>query len=151
MATLVIFFSNNGSENITIVCRKLIKVWGKQGQICIEIHKQFGMTAYTYPHSPAFFNVHFSWHHLPSLLPEPTQLIDEWVRVAHHSTTLPLPHRFHYIVILNYQQRWTGKDDWHIPVSGAAQAWLSSVFWQALLYAVPDRRGPAKCLAKGLH
>lgn len=35
--------------------------------------------------------------------------------------------------------------------AAAATAWLTGVFWQAPLYAVPDRRGPAKCLAKGLH
>ena len=133
-------------------------------QKSIEIHKQFGTAAHTYPpFTNLFFYVRFTWHcpppparrpppPPPSLHPEPTRLIDrvEWEQ----HITVPrcsLPHHFHYIVILNYQQRWTGKDDWHIPASGAATAWLSSVSWQAPLYAVPDGRGLAKCLAKGLH
>lgn len=38
-----------------------------------------------------------------------------------------LPHHFHYTVIVNYLQRWTGRDEWHIPTSRAATAWLRHV------------------------
>lgn len=75
---------------------------------------------------------------LPPSSPKPIQLIAKWVRVAHQSNPLSPPHRFHYIVILNHQHRRTARDDWHIPASGAAKSWLSSMFWQALVYGVPD-------------
>lgn len=53
-----------------------------------------------------------------------------------------VPHHFHYTVILNYQQRWTGKDEWHIPASGAATAWLQRVLASpALCHARQERAG----------
>lgn len=157
---------NNGPKKNQLLsfCLELMIVWADRGQICwksksIEIHKQFGMAAHTYPHSQTFFYVRFTWHRPlspPSLSPSlpPRALSTDRQSGWESHITVPhcsLPHHFHYIVILNYQQRWTGKDDWHIPASGAATAWLSGVSWQAPLHAVPDGRGPAKCLAKGLH
>lgn len=53
-------------------------------QKSIEIHKQFGMAAYTYPHSQTFFYVRLTWHHPRSLLPKPKQPID---RVGESSTS----------------------------------------------------------------
>lgn len=148
-------------------CLELVIVWTNRGQIrwkskkSIEIHKQFGTAAHTYP---PFTNLSFMYVLLGTVLhrrpPPAAALPPPWTHSTDRQSgweqhiTVPrcsLPHHFHYIVILNYQQRWTGKDDWHIPASGAATAWLSSVSWQAPLYAVPDGRGLAKCLAKGLH
>lgn len=92
----------------------------------IEIYEQFGKAAHTYP--PFAFMLRSPWHRLPS---PPSRACSAnrrsgWqlhITVPHCSA----PHHFHYIVILSYQQRWTGKDEWHIPTSGAATTWLRHV------------------------
>lgn len=66
-----------------------------------------------------------AWHRPPSLPSRAYSANTQsgWqlhITVPHCSAL----HHFHYIVILSYQQRWTGTDRWHIPTSGAATTWL---------------------------
>lgn len=114
-------------------CLELMTALTNWGQMCcksksIKIHKQFGTAAQTYPRFIELL--------LCTCCLAPAASSPPWARSADRQNgwqlhiTLPhgsAPHHFHYIVILNYQQRWTGKDEWHIPANRAATAWLQHV------------------------
>lgn len=130
----------------------LMTVWTNRGQMCwkvqksIEIHEQFGVAARTYTPPPPLRKpsfMHVVLGRPPSLLAELGSTDRRSGRQLH--ITVPhcsVPRHFHYTVILNYRQRWTGKDEWHIPASGAATARLQRVLASsASCHARQERAG----------
>lgn len=103
-------------------------VWTIWGQMCwksnsFQIHKTiwYGCSHFSPSTDLLLCTFYLATCALPPSRVHLTDRQSGWqlrVTVPHGS----VPHHFHYIVILNYQQRWTGKDEWHIPTSRAATA-----------------------------
>lgn len=122
---------------------------------CAESPKALGSTnnlawLLTLIHKPSFMCVLLGNVHPPSF-PKPTQLIDGVGDscTSQYHTALYLT----TFIILSF---WIISSDGLARMNDTFQRMEqlqpgSSVSWQAPLYATPDRRGLAKCLAKGLH
>lgn len=145
----------------------LMTVWTNRGQMCwkvqksTEIHKQFGVAARTYAppppplpplRKPSFMHVVLGRPpSLPPSLPSSARLIDG----AGDSCTSQC-HTARYLATFITLSFWIIGSDGLARMNDTFRrvAQLqpgSSVSWQAPLHATPDRRGLAKCLAKGLH
>lgn len=99
-----------------------------ESPIAFKSTKQSGMAAHSPLRPQISFYARSTWRHAPSP-PSRAHLTDRQSGWQLHITVphCSLPYHFHYTVIVNYLQRWTGRDEWHIPTSRAATAWLRHV------------------------